>query len=941
MADVFLPNSSKAVPKTNDERTIAAEPPKVSRTIVAEDPPDPPGEEMAKEARVWKTYVREADRWDKEMIDGRNSSLDVMLIFAALFSAISTAFIIESLGGLRPDPADSSAQTLLLMSQTLTAIANGQPAPSPPADTFNPRPFSPPRSAVVVNVLWLLSLSLSVAVSLVAMLAKDWCHKFMSGRSGPMYEQARKRQEKWNGMERWKMAELLVYLPIAMHLALLLFAAGLCVYLWDINVGVAVPVVVITGLATVVYAFATVLPFFDRFCPYNTPIATAFASLVNLAKKLHRMAHSAAYRQYLQTSEPKWLESVFERIAAWLDPGDASRDITPNPVEESRTPMDLTTSQMIAWLIANCEDSRSVDIALQAITGHADLPHTALAQSGAIHIAASRLQAFAQSSSLASEKLSVDELPRLLNALQYGRTCVILLFGDSYKASENRWELYSNPFDGRIYYRNSHIVYSLYINLWELTLKQDIQSDIPAIQAAAAAMPFCHWAAASYYDLDLIKLGTIAGTLASTLEEQLQGSKTILPTFILNIIVESLAHYLIGLWPREGNYGRNNLIPILLSRIFITSYNTAPNTARATAVTLAASAFASYTYKGGEMPTPDVDAREKRAVNVLHYYQGKELGNEEVMSLFMFGFFSWLPQIISSGSFAQLADFNRDLSSIMNDAWQTPHLSGTASGTWSLPDSFSLLEHAIRPVSAYLAPAIDETSDKTALVSACLLPWVRNNSHIGAYMIALISLCGTESKEDQKLCMQVIARQHIPDKPLQELNSIDGKHLLEQLCHTLLTTDAMVIPFVAVHFGMLVASIVSDSGLLEDRKSTLCPLLSLRDHCPGLREPKLFTLSDMFSYLEENLENGPTDDTLLQVMQYVVDFCDDSLDSAQPAGLDSGDQRYSPHRLKRWYQSSPEELEMLLAKTQRDAVLLAQQKTAEALPNASETHQDA
>ncbi|KAG9120543.1 hypothetical protein FRC07_003923 [Ceratobasidium sp. 392] len=39
---------------------------------VPEDSPDPPGEEMSKDARVWKTYVREADRWDKEMIDGRN-----------------------------------------------------------------------------------------------------------------------------------------------------------------------------------------------------------------------------------------------------------------------------------------------------------------------------------------------------------------------------------------------------------------------------------------------------------------------------------------------------------------------------------------------------------------------------------------------------------------------------------------------------------------------------------------------------------------------------------------------------------------------------------------------------------------------------------------------------------------------------------------------------
>ncbi|CAE6454405.1 unnamed protein product [Rhizoctonia solani] len=58
--------------------------------------PDEPGAELAKEARVWKVYVKEADKWDTELIEGWNRSLDVILVFAALFSAVLTAFIIES-----------------------------------------------------------------------------------------------------------------------------------------------------------------------------------------------------------------------------------------------------------------------------------------------------------------------------------------------------------------------------------------------------------------------------------------------------------------------------------------------------------------------------------------------------------------------------------------------------------------------------------------------------------------------------------------------------------------------------------------------------------------------------------------------------------------------------------------------------------------------------
>ncbi|QRV79815.1 transmembrane protein [Ceratobasidium sp. AG-Ba] len=172
--------------------------------MYVEDLEDPPGEEMTKSARVWKTYVREADRWDKEMVDGRNSSLDVLLIFvsilesqtklmddltsptgAILISPFLNRFIIESLGDLKPDSAESSARSLLAISQKLDVIVSGRQSEPPPVQESPFDDYSPAYSTIVVNILWLLSLSLSVAVSLIAMLAKEWCYKFTIGRSGP------------------------------------------------------------------------------------------------------------------------------------------------------------------------------------------------------------------------------------------------------------------------------------------------------------------------------------------------------------------------------------------------------------------------------------------------------------------------------------------------------------------------------------------------------------------------------------------------------------------------------------------------------------------------------------------------------------------------------------------------------------------------------------
>lgn len=44
------------------------------------------GTEMDKDAGVWKAYVVEADRVDKEMVQGWNKSLDVLLIFVCEMS---------------------------------------------------------------------------------------------------------------------------------------------------------------------------------------------------------------------------------------------------------------------------------------------------------------------------------------------------------------------------------------------------------------------------------------------------------------------------------------------------------------------------------------------------------------------------------------------------------------------------------------------------------------------------------------------------------------------------------------------------------------------------------------------------------------------------------------------------------------------------------------
>ncbi|CAE6421870.1 unnamed protein product, partial [Rhizoctonia solani] len=283
---------------------------------------DVEGKELDPDAQVWKTYVREADLVDDELVDGWNKSMDVILIFAALFSAISTAFVIESYKSLKPDSADSSSQTLLTISQTLMFIANGsQPSSALPTSEVETPVFKASAKAICVNVLWFLSLSLSVAVSLISMLAKEWCLEFMTGRTGPPGAQARRRQQRWDGLVRWRMKEVLVILPSLIHLSLLLFAIGLCVFLWDVHYGVAIPVVIVTTLAASAYFACTIVPLRYAFCPYGTVLSRFIRQFTNIRPQL-------------------------------------SQD---NP------PHDEVTASALRWMIETCETPRSVDVALQSL----------------------------------------------------------------------------------------------------------------------------------------------------------------------------------------------------------------------------------------------------------------------------------------------------------------------------------------------------------------------------------------------------------------------------------------------------------------------------------------------------------------------------------------------------------------------------------------------
>ncbi|CUA77041.1 hypothetical protein RSOLAG22IIIB_12500 [Rhizoctonia solani] len=321
------------------------------------------GAELGKEARVWKVYIDETDRWDAELVDGWNKSLDVILVFVSGFV----------LGNLN---------------HTLLAISNNTRAPDLD-NPFNVNPegttFKPSNSAIIINAMWYLSLSLSVATSFLAMLAKDWCHSFMAGRTGHPCVQARRRQQKWNMIKHWKMREIIRILPSLIHLSLcILFAIGLCIDVWETNIGVAIPVIGITGLAVVFYAWSSLTAIWVHNFPYTTIISKVFRSKPAVA--IARWAFGWTLLPFVNkvSSFIRWCSEEND----WIPLLDAPLDYlirlfrkwqrmlrsfvgldAPCLMQKENPEQDIITSLALCWLIEHCEVPRSVEIALQAIAG--------------------------------------------------------------------------------------------------------------------------------------------------------------------------------------------------------------------------------------------------------------------------------------------------------------------------------------------------------------------------------------------------------------------------------------------------------------------------------------------------------------------------------------------------------------------------------------------
>ncbi|KAL1733737.1 hypothetical protein EV714DRAFT_203665 [Schizophyllum commune] len=335
--------------------------------------PDAYGEELSKDARVWSVYNDEAQIVDGEMVKGLNGTLDVLLVFAGLFSAVVTTFVVQSSQALGPDYAQITASLMYELVQIQRATASGTSRDVPMSSlTFDSGTTQ--TTDLWVNGLWLTSLMFALLTALVSVLAKQWIQYYSSLSGGSPRDRAHLRQYRFKGFERWKVRAIIGFLPVLLTVALLLFFAGLVVYVLPMDLTISLAIIGFSAAIILAYALMTIMPIFITHCAYKTPLAD-YMIIIGHAVKIYGFIAPLEQVRLLfnfvceSIRDKAIYRSELRRIVSngrWIWHHRSSMLLKDRELYAVRRKGDLLMQNVLEWLIYSSLNASASRISMQA-----------------------------------------------------------------------------------------------------------------------------------------------------------------------------------------------------------------------------------------------------------------------------------------------------------------------------------------------------------------------------------------------------------------------------------------------------------------------------------------------------------------------------------------------------------------------------------------------
>lgn len=226
---------------------------------------------------------------DEHLTESWKSEMDNLLIFvslhhthpisetnsstkATLYSAIVTAFLIESFKLVSPEAA-AADNTLAEISSRIASFSfsnNFANSTHVLAGTTTTTP--PPSYAVKINTIWFLSLNLSLIAAFFGIAIQQWLRHLRIPKHIPPREAIRLRQLRYRGLMKWQVPIIVTILPALVQISVVLFLIGLIQYVRHSNQDVALPFTVVSSLSLVLFVIVSLFPLVEPSCPYKSPL---------------------------------------------------------------------------------------------------------------------------------------------------------------------------------------------------------------------------------------------------------------------------------------------------------------------------------------------------------------------------------------------------------------------------------------------------------------------------------------------------------------------------------------------------------------------------------------------------------------------------------------------------------------------------------------------
>lgn len=310
----------------------------------------------------WDAVDKRIRDTDESKVEDYKEDLDTLLVFvsslrvhfdrcvcftnetnqAGLFSAVTTALLIESYKLLQQDQTQT---TNILLAQIYLHL-NDVSEPTPAIDSIaciitSSCLFVSSPPAKRINYLWFSSLILSLVTASFGMLVKQWLREYLSGNLAVGKSHLRLRFFRYMGMMKWRVFKIASLLPLLLQLALALFFAGLCLFASQINPTLGYLTTSFVAAWAILLALILGAPALSPRCPYKVTF---------LKESMHYMRTLLNHYLLLDYSTRSRRSSFSQEITQ-------QRQISTSPFEEESFAVNQATlsEDMDILLALDCE----------------------------------------------------------------------------------------------------------------------------------------------------------------------------------------------------------------------------------------------------------------------------------------------------------------------------------------------------------------------------------------------------------------------------------------------------------------------------------------------------------------------------------------------------------------------------------------------------------